>query len=129
MVIEENIIKKVIPQEGYMLTNGEVVAEVIYMKLDAPIDDWWEIPEEEGRMYQDPEFAIEQEIKLARQVKMLEGRVSELEHPEMGMETNPLPYYEGIEVEIGKWYFNGTDISKAIMGGTPNGFNDINYFN
>lgn len=46
----------------------------------------------------------------------------------VGDYVNPIPYAEGMTVETGKFYTNGDDIWEAVQSGTPNSFEDRDYF-
>lgn len=46
MFTEEIIVKKVIPEEGFLLTDGEVVTDAIFVGVSESISNWWEIPDE-----------------------------------------------------------------------------------
>lgn len=46
----------------------------------------------------------------------------------LGTYTNPIPYENGMEVKVTKWYTDGSDIWECIQSGIPAGFTDTNYF-
>lgn len=46
MITEETIVKKIIPEEGFLLTDGEVVTDAIFVGISESISNWWEIPDE-----------------------------------------------------------------------------------
>lgn len=40
-------LRKLTAAEGYVLTNGETCAGIVYMPPNEKVKDWWEIPESE----------------------------------------------------------------------------------
>lgn len=99
MEITEITLKTIIPKKGYLLTDGEVTTNVLFIKNTPTENEWWEIP--------DP------------------NHIAEFDGTDY---LCPITYIPGMEITIGLWYTDGEDIWEAIKDGIPQDFNDKNYF-
>lgn len=93
------IIRKITPKEGFLLTDGEVTTNVLFVKNIPADGTWWEIP--------DPNY------------------VPEFDGTDY---LRPITYTIGLKIMAGLWYTDGGDIWEAIKTGIPADFNDMEYF-
>lgn len=49
----EIVVRKITPQKGFLLTNGEIVTNAVFAKDLSAFEEWWEIP--------DPDYVPEEE--------------------------------------------------------------------
>lgn len=99
MTITEIILKKITPKEGYLLTDGEVITDVLFMRNIPAADVWWEIP--------DPNY------------------VPEFDGTDF---LRPITWVNGMEIIAGLWYSDGIETWEAIKNGIPRDFTDKEYF-
>lgn len=99
MITEETIIKKILPAEGYLLTDGEIITDCLFMAVDKNPDVWWEIP--------DPNY------------------VPEFDGTDF---LRPITWVNGMEIIDGLWYSDGIETWEAIKNGIPRDFTDKEYF-
>lgn len=93
------IVRKITPKEGFLLTDGEVTTNVLFVKNIPEEGTWWEIP--------DPDY-----------VPIFDGTNY----------LRPITYIVGMTVVNGLWYTDGENIWEATQTGIPFDFSDTNYF-
>lgn len=99
MEITEIVLKKITPKEGFLLTDGDVITDVLFMRNIPAADVWWEVP--------DPDYVPEYD----------------------GTDyLRPITWENGMEISTGLWYTNGMDIWEAIKNGVPANFEDEEFF-
>lgn len=81
-----------------------------------------------NRLLQKWNYEADDDATLIQEIRELKEEISRLKQSQPGDYNNPIFYYQGLEIEDGKWYTNGAKMAKAIAAGTPVSFNDINYF-
>lgn len=99
MEVIEITFKKITPKEGFLLTNGDITTDVLYMRNIPAADVWWEIP--------DPDY-----------IPQFDGTDY----------LRPITWEPNMEVITGLWYTDGVDVWEAIKNGIPISFEDREYF-
>lgn len=93
------IVRKITPKEGFLLTDGEVTTNVLFVKNIPEEGTWWEIP--------DPSY------------------VPEFDGTDY---LRPITYMIDMGVIAGLWYTDGENTWEAISTGVPADFADKEYF-
>lgn len=48
IMVNDIVVKKITPEEGFLLTDGETITDALFMGAEPEEGTWWEIPVEEN---------------------------------------------------------------------------------
>lgn len=141
MITENGNIKIITPKEGYLLTNGETITDIIFIGKSSSIEDWREIPIEVSELIKTNDKSEEVfNSTLVFRVNKLEEYINSFKNPYVSSSSipegdymNPILLMEGgLVTEKNKWYYiNDKDRPhRAIVVGfvKPNDFYDKTWF-
>lgn len=141
--------------DNKVVSNGVIAAPKVYFIDEHEADrwaDWTEVeiiakPEDNGKVYEGFIEDILASIPVLNKPANKEGYVLEqkydqdahaivweyIEDPvykpsKAGTFIDPIDYVDGMTVNVGLWYTDGTDIWECIAEGIPSGFDDTGYF-